>query len=73
MADIIDTIQTTAEDGIQRAAVDGRSADAVPIPDLIAADKYIGGSSAKSRPARGLRFTKLLKGGQVDDLPGGCR
>lgn len=41
MPDITDTIEQIAEDGVQAATVDGQSTTAVPIPDLIAADKYL--------------------------------
>jgi len=72
--DISDTIETTATDGVQRASVDGRSVDAVPIPDLVRADQYVSGKTAASRRARGLRFTKLFKGGHTDDrYSGGSR
>ncbi len=40
MAEISDTIQSTAIDGIAEVAVDGLDVKAQPIPDLIAADQY---------------------------------
>lgn len=46
MPDISDTIETTASDGVQSASADGRSVTAVPLPDLIQADKYLAGKTA---------------------------
>lgn len=46
MADLSEQIETTATDGVASATVDGRSATAVPIPDLIAADRYLAGKTA---------------------------
>lgn len=60
-SDITDQIAETAANGVQSASEDGRSVQAVPIADLIAAEKHVaqkeslssGGSMwGKLRPAR---------------------
>ena len=34
-----------------------------PLPDLIAAHQYVQAQTAKTKPARGIRFTKLVPPG----------
>lgn len=72
MPDVSDTISTTALDGVQRASVDGRSVDSVPLPDLIEADKYLKGLAAVTDPStnggpktgwRGVRMGRAIPPG----------
>lgn len=44
--DIADTIAQTAADGVQSATVDGNSATATPIADLIAAEQHTAAKNA---------------------------
>lgn len=46
MPDISDTIEQTAIDGVQSATADGQTVVAVPLPDQIAADKYLKAKTA---------------------------
>lgn len=46
MPDISDTIEQTAIDGVQSATADGQTVVAVPLPDQIAADKYLAAKAA---------------------------
>lgn len=62
--DIADTIAQTAADGVQAATVDGNSATATPIADLIAAEKHVAaktalaGSNACGGPRSGWRLLR---------------
>jgi hypothetical protein len=65
--DLSDQIEQTATDGVQEAAADGRSVKGIPLPDLIAADKYLRGQEAVSGtnenggPKSGWGRTKLAR------------
>lgn len=50
-----------------RAKSDAGEVDARPIPDLIAAAKYLRGIEAALSPRRGLRITRLIPDGTVQD------
>ena len=65
MGTIRDAIDGLATTGVQRAAVDGQSVDAVPIRDLIEADKYRAANAAAQRNHRGLFLTKIRAPGAV--------
>lgn len=52
MADINDTIQQTAADGVQTASVDGRTVTALPIADQIQAAQHTAAVAASSQPNR---------------------
>lgn len=68
--DLTPTITQAASDP-QSAAVDGQSATARPMGDLIAADQYLAQKSAAAvGKRRGIRFSKLLPSGPVSDQGG---
>jgi len=60
--DLTGQIQTTAANPSQ-AAQDGLSASAQPIPDLIAADKYLKASESNGKPPFGVVFAKIVSPG----------
>jgi hypothetical protein len=64
--DLSDQIEQAASDP-QSAAVDGQSATARPMGDLIAADQYLAAKAGMARRRRGVRFTKILASGPVSD------
>lgn len=66
MADLSDQI-TDAAQNPKKAQGDMGSAESHPLPDLIAADRYLAGRSAATGPRRGIRFTRLVPGGTVPD------
>jgi len=43
----------------KRAVADGIEAEQHPLPDQIAADRYLATKEAMANPSRGLRFTKI--------------
>lgn len=49
--------------GPRRMKVDNVEAEQQPLADLIAADRHLASRAAASRPARGLRITKLVPPG----------
>lgn len=62
-------LQTIIEDAAQgpaSARVDTTEAKQQPLPDLIAADKYLAGKEAAANTTRrGIRFVKLIPPGSV--------
>ena len=67
--DLQATIQTAATTP-QSASVDGQSATARPVADLILADQYAAAKYAMSKKHRGIRFNKILPAGPVSDQGG---
>ena len=59
MADLSDTIETAAAQPAS-ATADGVTVSAKPLPDLIAADRYLKGNGGAAKKTRGIRFTKFL-------------
>ncbi len=51
--------------GPRSASSDGQSVESHPLPDLIAAEKYLASKRAACNPARGLRFTRLVPPGSA--------
>ena len=62
MADLSDEIEEAAQ-GPKSHTVDGESATARDIKDLIEADKYLAAKAAASKKGGGLRFSKFVPGG----------
>ena len=62
---IADAIQQQALDGVSSFSVDGMSTTALPIADLIAADRYRAAKAAQSRNHHGIAFVKLNQPGTV--------
>lgn len=61
--DLEDTIRDAAA-GPLKAATDAVSAENHPLPDLIAADKYLASKAAADNGrTRGLRFSKIVPPG----------
>lgn len=60
--DLEQTIRDAAETPAQ-AIIDGQSATARPLKDLIEADQYLAGKTAATSPSRGLRFSKFVPPG----------
>ena len=64
MADTIASrIEEDAITGVQRAAADGQSVDAMSIDDRIKAARYLAGQTATAKNHLGLRFIKLVPPG----------
>lgn len=66
MADLSDDIATQAV-GPSSASVDGRSATARPVADLIAAQQFLDAKAAVAKRRRGVTLTKLVAPGALDD------
>jgi len=61
--DVQQTIQQNAQQP-RRASADGVEAEQHPLPDQIAADRYLASKEAvDATPSRGLRWSKLQPGG----------
>lgn len=60
--DLSGKIQTTAANP-SSASQDGLSANAQPLQDLIATDKYLAARQANKRPPFGVVFAKLVSPG----------
>ncbi len=54
-----------AATGVARMTVDGQSAEAVPVKDVIEADRYLAARNAAKKRRCGLRFMKLVPPGSV--------
>lgn len=61
--DLSQQIQDAAVAGIRSHAVDGQETVAVPIADLIAADKYLATRGALARGRRGFKLAKIIPPG----------
>jgi hypothetical protein len=62
MADLSSDIEEAAQ-GPKSHTVDGETATARTIDELIAADRYLAAKAAASRGRGGLRFSKFVPGG----------
>jgi len=62
--DLEQNIRENAQ-GPRRAQGDSGSVEQHPLPDQIAADKYLASKTAVKDPKRGLRLTKLVPPGSV--------
>ncbi len=60
--DLGGNIQSNAT-GPSSATADGITVAAQPIPDVIAADKYLAGKQANGAPPFGIRFAKIVSPG----------
>jgi hypothetical protein len=66
MADLTTNISTNAQ-GPSRAAGDRGSMEQHPLPDQIAADKYLkANAAAAANPMAGVRHFKIRRGGAVN-------
>ena len=65
MADLTDTINTSAGLPEESQLADGQRVKERPIADLLAADRYLAAKNAAANPWRGLRFSRLLPGGAL--------
>lgn len=61
--DIKDAIAQSATDGIKRVRGDEGEVEQLSIPDQIAAAKFVAQGTAASKPARGIRFSKIVPPG----------
>lgn len=64
MADLQQTIQDAATSPAS-VTQDGGTTVARPIADLIAADQYLAGKTAATKPRRGLRYSRVQKPGAI--------
>jgi hypothetical protein len=69
VADLTDDIISNVN-APRSVTADGTAATGTPTADLILADQYVNGKAAMRKRGRGLRFTKLVFGGQVSGVPG---
>jgi len=53
----------TSASGPSKVSGDAGSVEQHPLPDLIAADRYVKSLAAASRPARGVKFMTLVPPG----------
>ncbi len=67
--DLTPTIGTVAG-GPAHVSGDAGEFTAQPLSALIAADQYLKASAGAALPNRGLRFTKLIPAGAMDDCGG---
>jgi hypothetical protein len=61
--DLSETIANAAG-GPKAGTTDGFSVESHPLPDLIAADKYLGAKAAAKKKRKGLGFIKLIPEGE---------
>lgn len=61
---------TSVGSGPRSVETDRLKAEAQPLKDLIAADRYLKAGAGSSQPSRGLRFTKLITPGPFSDQNG---
>lgn len=59
MADLSDTIETAATDGIKRSKNAAEEVEAHSLPDLIAADEHLKANEAVAGTKRGLNFMRF--------------
>ena len=62
--DLKDAIKDNAQ-GPKQASVDGVSTEQHPLPDQIAADKYLAARDARKNPARAFARAKIIPPGTV--------
>jgi hypothetical protein len=72
MADSTDLTTQIASTGAapRRVSTDRLEAEAQPLQDLIAADRYLKAGAASKLVGRGLRFTKFATPGPTSDANG---
>ena len=61
--DLTPQIQAAVRAGVSSVTIDGQTATAVPIPDQIAADRYLATKAAASNRSRGFRMSKIIAPG----------
>lgn len=64
MADLSETIETAATKP-QKASSPAGSVEMPPLPDVIAADKYLKGQTAQTKASRGMRLSQIIPPGSV--------
>ena len=65
MAETIeDKIEENAKE-LKKVTVDGQISENHPLPDQIAADKYISGKTAASGTGLGIKFNKIVPPGSI--------
>ena len=62
--DLNDAIKDNAQ-GPKQASVDGVSTEQHPLPDQIAADKYLAARDARKNPAKAFARAKIIPPGTV--------
>jgi len=62
--DLKDAIKDNAQ-GPKQASVDGVSTEQHPLPDQIAADKYLAARDARKNPAKAFARAKIIPPGTV--------
>lgn len=62
-ADIDAALRENAASGVAKATTDVGSVEAHPLPDQIAADRYLRSKTAASSPRRGLRLSTFVPPG----------
>ena len=67
MPDLGDTIEEAAGN-VAAASGDAGSFTERPLADLIEADKHLAAKRGSTKRGRGLRFSKVIFGGQIDGL-----
>jgi hypothetical protein len=65
MPDLETTITTVAAEP-KEAAADGVSAKQHPLPDLIAADRYLAGKTARADPRTAMKLCRIVPPGAAD-------
>jgi len=67
MADdtINDAIEDSAESGIRRASGDSGSVEQHPLPDQIAADRYVASRTASRKKGLGIKLLKIVAPGSI--------
>jgi hypothetical protein len=65
MAESLDNTISENASGPAKASGDGTSMEQHPLPDQIAADKYLSGKDAVKKPGRGLLWSKINHGSPV--------
>ena len=63
MPDLSQQIQDAAEAGVSSVSIDGNTTVALPVKDLIEADRYLASKAAMSRTRRGFKLAKLVPPG----------
>ncbi len=62
---LVDAALAEAIAGPRSASVDGVSTTSHSLPDLIAAAKFLAAQKAAAQPHRGIRFSKIVRGGSA--------
>jgi hypothetical protein len=58
--DLSQQIQDAAEAGVSSVTIDGQTVSAVPVKDLIEADRHLAAKAAMAKGRRGFRLSKIV-------------